>query len=211
MKLSVVIPYMEADPDKRKILERLLDSLHGVDEVIVVENWKDGYAIPINFGLSQASGDFMLVLNDDLVMDRGGDLHDICDPNFVTSPTVDGGEQPFWGCAFCIPRWVYEKVGGLWEGYRISYFDDDDYINVLRQANVPMKSMPYVNFWNVDGGGRTLHTFPDHNDFFEENKQKYIERWGGTTQQINDFYAQHNRLPKKGELDESQYRNANNS
>jgi hypothetical protein len=139
-------------------------------------------------------------LNEDLKMDRGASLKDICDVNFVTSPTIDGNEQPFWGCAFCIPRWVYEKVGGLWEGYRISYFDDDDYINILRQAHVPMKSMPFVNFWNVDGGGRTLHTFPDHNEFFAENKEKFIERWGGTPDQITQFYEKNKRLPKEGEL-----------
>lgn len=199
-KVSVIIPYMEADSEKPAVLNRLLDSLVGADEIIVVENWKDGYAIPINFGLSQATGDFLIVLNDDLKMDRGASLKDICDVNFVTSPTIDGNEQPFWGCAFCIPRWVYEKVGGLWEGYRISYFDDDDYINILRQAHVPMKSMPFVNFWNVDGGGRTLHTFPDHNEFFAENKEKFIERWGGTPDQITQFYEKNKRLPKEGEL-----------
>lgn len=178
MKLSIIVPYMESDPGKPAILNRLIQSLKGYDELIVVENWKDGYAIPINFGLSQATGDFMLVLNDDLVMDRGKDLHDICDINFVTSPTIDEREQPFWGCAFCIPRWVYAKVGGLWEGYRVSYFDDDDYIQTLKKHGVPMKSMPSVNFKNVDGGGRTLHTFPDHQEFFEENRKKFIERWG---------------------------------
>jgi len=193
-KVSIIIPYMEADPDKRQVLERLLDSLNGADEVIVVENWKAGYAVPINFGLSQATGDYLMILNDDLKMDRGGDLHDLCDPNFVTSPTVDGNEQPFWGCAFMMPRWVYEETGGLDERYRVSYFDDDDFINELRKADIPMKSMPFVNFWNVDGGGRTLHTFPDHNEFFAENKQKFIDKWGDTPEVLNEFYAKHGHL-----------------
>lgn len=184
MKLSVVIPYMETDPEKHKVLERLLDSLKGVDEILVIENWKDGYAVPINFGLSQASGDFLMVLNDDLVMDKGSDLHDVCDINFVTSPSIDGKEQPFWGCAFCIPRWVYAKVGGLWEGYEVSYFDDDDYIQILKKARVPMKSMPNINFENVDGGGRTLHTFPNHQEFFDRNKQTFIKRWGNTPENL---------------------------
>lgn len=192
MKLSVVIPYMETDPEKHKVLERLLDSLKGVDEILVVENWKDGYAVPINFGLSQASGDFLMVLNDDLVMNKGTDLRDVCDINFVTSPSIDGKEQPFWGCAFCIPRWVYAKVGGLDERYRVSYFDDDDYINELRKNNVPMKCVPTVNFENVDGGGRTLHTFPDHQEFFEENKKRFIEKWGHTPQEMDEIYVRHN-------------------
>ena len=196
-KVSVIIPFMEADEGKIEVLERLLDSLVGADEIIVVENWKAGYGVPINFGLSQATGDFLIVLNDDLKMDRGASLKDICDSNFVTSPTIDGEEQDFWGAAFCIPRWIYDTVGGLWEGYRVSYFDDDDYINVLRQNNIPMKCMPFVNFWNVDGGGRTLHTFPDHNDFFAENKEKFIERWGGTPDDVTKYYKEHGKLPKE--------------
>lgn len=199
-KVSVIIPYYEADPDKPAVLKRLTDSLVGADEIIVVWNDKMGYAKPINKGLNIAHGDFLMVLNDDLKMDPGGDLHNLCDPNFVTSPTVDGNEQPFWGCAFMMPRWVFEQTGGLDERYRISYFDDDDFINELRKNDIPMKCMPFVNFWNVDGGGRTLHTFPDHNEFFEENKQRFIEKWGGTPDQITAFYEQHGRLPEKNEL-----------
>lgn len=200
MKVSVIIPYMEVDQDKPAVLKRLTDSLVGYDELIISSNWKEGYAKPINRGLNLAKGDFLIVLNDDLKMDAGASLRDICDTNFVTSPTIDGKEQDFWGCAFCIPRWVYEKVGGLDERYRISYFDDDDFLNKLRQANVPVKSMPFVNFWNVDGGGRTLHAFPDHNEFFEENKRKFIDKWGGTPEQINAFYDKHQRVPEKHEI-----------
>lgn len=195
-KVSIIIPYMEVDPEKKEVLRRLVNSLVGYDELLVISNWKWGYAKPINLGLSLASGDYLMVLNDDLKMDAGGDLHSLCDPNAVTSPTIDGKKQSFWGCAFMIPRWVYEKVGGLWEGYRISYFDDDDYINMLRVAGVPMKCIPAVNFENVGGGGRTLHTFPDHNEFFEENKQRYIKRWGGTPQEVNENYSQFGIMPQ---------------
>ena len=196
-KVSIIVPYYESDPDKPAVLKRLVDSLEGYDEVIVVWNDKMGYAKPINKGLELAKGDFMIVLNDDLVMDRGGSLRDICDVNYVTSPTIDGIEQDFWGCAFCIPRWVYERVGGLSEIYRISYYDDDDYINELRKAKVPMKCMPYVNFWNKDGGGRTLHTFPDHNEFSEENKQKFIDKWGYEPQELTAYFKKNGRLPDK--------------
>lgn len=198
-KISVVVPYMESDPGKPAILKRLVDSLEGYDELIISSNWKEGYAKPINRGLNLAKGDFMLVLNDDLKMDKGCNLQDMCDERYVTSPTVDGIEQLFWGCAFMIPRAIYEKVGGLDERYRISYFDDDDYINELRKANVATKCMPLVNFWNVDGGGRTLHTFPDHNEFFEENKQKFVEKWGYTPDELNVYYSLWGRLPEKNE------------
>lgn len=194
-KVSVIVPYYESDPQKPEILQRLTDSLVGADEIIIVWNDKMGYAKPINKGLAIAHGDYLMVLNDDLKMDRGGDLHSLCDPNAVTCPTIDGIEQDFWGCAFMIPRWVYEKIGGLDERYRVSYFDDDDFQNELRKAGIPMKSMPLVNFWNVEGGGRTLHTFPDHNEFFEENKQRFIEKWGYTPDEMTSYFNQYGKLP----------------
>lgn len=193
--ISVIIPYYESDPGKPAVLKRLTDSLKGHTEIIISANVKEGYAIPINRGLRIAHGDFLIVMNDDLVLDSGA-LDQMIDPNAVTSPLIDGFEQPFWGCCFCIPRWVYEMIGGLWEGYRISYFDDDDFLNILRKNEIPYHSSPLVNFWNSDGGGRTLHTFPDHNEFFEENKKKFIERWGQDPQYLDNYFKEHGKLPK---------------
>lgn len=194
MKVSVIIPYMESDEGKPAVLKRLLDSLVGADEIIVMENWKEGYAVPINCGLEFATGDYLVVMNDDLIQ-RSGDLHQLCDPNAVTSPIEGGLLQDMYGNCFCIPRWVYEATGGLDERYRVSYFDDDDFINELRKRGIKMHGVPEVEFENVDGGGRTLHTFTDHNDFFEENKQRFIEKWGGTPDQVTNFFNRFGRLP----------------
>lgn len=173
--LSVVIPYMEADEGKPAILKRCVDSLSGYDELLLIWNWKMGYAKPINKGLALAKGDFILVMNDDVILSEG-QIRDLCDPEAVTSPRINGIEKSFWGCVFCIPRWVYEKVGGLWEGYEISYFDDDDYLNTLRQAGIPTRGISSVNFLHPEGG-RTLHTFPDHDIFFAKNQELYKMRW----------------------------------
>lgn len=172
--LSVVIPFMPIDEDKYAVLDQTLDSFSGADEVLVVENWKAGYAVPINFGLAQATGDFLVVMNDDLVWD-GGSLTRLCDPEAVTSPRVNGHAQPFWGCAFCLPRWVYERTGGLFEGYRISYFDDDDFQNTLEHLGIPMRCEETVSL--TTQGGRTLERFPDRDAFFAENRALYNQRW----------------------------------
>jgi GT2 family glycosyltransferase len=173
--LSVVIPYYESDPEKPAILKRCVDSYKGYNDLIVVWNDRMGYAKPINKGLALAKGDFIMVSNDDLILESGT-LDMLCDPEAVTSPTVNNQVQSFWGCCFCLPRWVYEKVGGLWEGYTISYFDDDDYYNTLRANGIVCKSVDRVKISHPQGG-RTLHTFPDHKDFYAENQRKYKERW----------------------------------
>lgn len=175
MRLSVIIPYMEIDDGKRQVLADTCHSFTGADEIIVVSNWKEGYAKPINKGLAIAKGDFLLVMNDDMTWD-GMSLKRLCDPEAVTSPSVNGKtDQKFWGCAFCIPRWVYEKVGGLYEGYEISYFDDDDYQRTLEAAGVPLRCEPQVKVFTE--GGRTLHQFPDHDEFYKRNMAKFRERW----------------------------------
>jgi glycosyltransferase involved in cell wall biosynthesis len=175
MKTSIIIPYMEITLEKKEILERCIASFTGADEIIVVENWRQGYAVPINYGLSQATGDFLIVMNDDLIWD-GGSLKRLCDETAVTSPRVNGKSQSFWGCAFCLPRWVYEKTGGLDERYTISYFDDDDMWETLKKLDIPHYCIESVNLSTE--GGTTLDKFPDRNAFFEVNKQKFYEKWG---------------------------------
>jgi GT2 family glycosyltransferase len=176
MKLSWVIPYMESDAGKREILKNCTDSATGYDELIISGNMREGYAVPINRGARSAKGDFILISNDDLIWD-GGSLKRLCDENAVVSPVVNGKSQPFWGCAFCVPKWVWDKVGGMWEGYRISYYDDADFVETLKKFNIPYYCNEQVNVQHLEGG-RTLHTFVDHNEFYEENHKKFIERWG---------------------------------
>jgi GT2 family glycosyltransferase len=182
-KISVIIPYYEADPEKPAILKRLTDSLKGYDELILVWNDKMGYAKAINKGLAIAKGDFLVVMNDDLIFENGS-VADLCDPYHVTSPVINGLGQNFWGCCFCIPRNIYDEVGGLYEGYRISYYDDDDYLNTLRKNNIGCRCVEDVRVSHPEGG-RTLHTFSDHKDFETENKAKFLERWGKDPQTLN--------------------------
>lgn len=197
-KISVVIPYYQSDDGKPAILKRLTDSLVGHDEIVIVWNDKMGYAPAINKGLENAHGDFFVVMNDDLIQSQGS-LKDLCDKKAVTSPLINYEQQDFWGCCFCIPRWVYEKVGGLSEVYRISYYDDDDYINELRKAGVPMKAVTSVNFDHPEGG-RTLHTLPDWQEFGEENRLKFIRKWGAEPAVLDSFFKQHGRVPNKEDL-----------
>lgn len=175
MRLTIVIPFMEIDEDKKNVLKETVDTMKGYDELIIVPNWKEGYAKPINHGLSMATGDFILVTNDDMIYD-GASLKRLCDDASVTSPLVNGKSQPFWGCSFCIPRWVYDEIGGMYEGYDISYFDDNDYWDTLKKNNIPMRCVEDVRV--TSSGGRTLDRFSNRNDFFEKNRKHFMERWG---------------------------------
>ncbi len=198
-KISVIIPYYKSDEGKDAILKRWIDSLPPeYTEVIISGNVKEGYAIPINRGLAIARGDFMLVSNDDLIFDTGS-LYDLCKPGAVTSPKINGQKQDFWGCCFMIPREIYEKVGGLDEGFRISYYEDDAYEFTLRKNEIKIRGIGSVNIQHPEGG-RTLHTFTDHNEFSEENKKRFVSIWGYEPPVIREFYNLNKRLPEKGEI-----------
>lgn len=177
MKISVVIPYYENSEEKKEALKTCTSSLKGHDEIIIVWNDRMGYAPSINRGLANSQGDFIVVMNDDVEL-MEGDLTMLCDEEAVTSPSYMGRTYPhIWGSCFCMPRWVYEKIGGMDERYDISYFDDDDLIFSLEREGIPMKAVPEVVFEHRHPG-LTLEAMPDRNEFFEANKQKFLAKWG---------------------------------
>ena len=175
--ISVIIPYWESTPEKKAVLSRCTKSLVGHDEIIIVWNNRMGYAPAINRGLMSARGDFLIVMNDDVVL-RSGNLADLCIPDVVTSPLNGDRSYPYiWGSCFCLPRRIYNRLGGLDERYETSYFDDDDLILTLQTMGVPMRTVDSVVF-DHPHPGTTLDSLPDRNEFFERNKKRFLEKWG---------------------------------
>lgn len=173
--VSVIIPYMESDPGKPEVLRRCVQSFTGAEEILVIWNDRMGYAKPINKGLALARGDFLLVMNDDLNW-QGADVRGLCDPEAVTSPIVNEKVQPFWGCAFMIPRGVYQKVGGLDERYTISYYDDDDFSFTLDAHGIPKRMVP-MHILHPEPG-RTLNIVTKGTGAMEINRQEFYRKWG---------------------------------
>ena len=176
MKLSICIPYYESHPEKRELLDDCVKSLKGQDEIIVLAGKQKSLAVAINMLFEMAHGEYIIISNDDLTLDYGS-LKDLCVPGVVTSPRVNGELRQFSGHMFCVPRSVYEKVGGYDERYTIAYFDDDDFLKNLETNGVETRAVGSVNILHPVGG-TTLHTYPDWQDFFEENKKKFVEKWG---------------------------------
>ena len=175
--ISVVIPYYEVDEGKREVLKKCTNSLKGHDETIIVWNDKMGYAPAINRGVENTRGDFVVVMNDDVYL-KEGDLTMLCKKGYVTSPSYNGKTYKYlWGSCFCMPMDIWKLVGGMDERYTISYFDDDHLIMALKSHGIPFKAVPEVVFGH-DNPGRTLEQMPERNEFFESNKLKFIEKWG---------------------------------
>lgn len=173
--ISVVIPYYEISDNKKKLLRECVGSLKGADEVIVIWNEGIGFGKACNKGMELARGDFICVVNDDVVV-LEGTLKGLVDKTAVTSPVINGVAQNFWGAFFCLPRWVYESVGGFDERFTKGYFEDDDLIRRLDKAGVPMKSVGSVKVKHL--GGTTMEQLPNRDEIFERNKKLFKEKWG---------------------------------
>lgn len=171
-KLSIIIPHYPLNEDLNRKLDICRKSLGKIDELILVVNNGIGFPAAVNWGLKMASGDFLAVVSNDVV--TNGDVSQLCDINSVTCPKVNDGNSKFYGCFFVLPRWVYEKIGGLDEQFGMGYFEDDDYIKRLEQNGIPIKIIQNVSA--VTMGGQTMQFF-DKRKIMRENQLKFKNKW----------------------------------
>lgn len=177
MQISVVIPTLRVGDH----LSKCLASIEGqYDELIVIDEKIDNLAKKINKGLEESKGDFIIVLNDDVILSQGT-LNKMCYLDGVTSPLIRGGlpmGKVFHAHAWGIPRHIYEDIGGMWEGYDGFYYDDSDYQLMIETKGHKIIVVEDVDFYHPPEGGTTLHTFPDWADKYARNQEMFRQRWG---------------------------------
>lgn len=137
--IIVSIPYYEL-PGKQEILARCVSSLKGHDHTIIIGK-QETLAKAQNMGIDLAfymGADYVILSNDDVILTKGT-LDKLCVPGQVVSPTVHGGlNKLFHAHMFCMPRSVYEKVGGFDETCPGPYYIDSDLWIRLMQAEIPI-------------------------------------------------------------------------
>jgi N-acetylglucosaminyl-diphospho-decaprenol L-rhamnosyltransferase len=182
MKVTAVIPWYYAAPGKDKLLRACVASLKGHDELIIVANDGLGICKAVNIGFQSATGDYICVLNDDLVLTRGT-LRDLCHPDYVTVPHVEspiGGASIALGTFACYPRWVYDEVGGYDENFRYGYFEDDDMIKRLEEAGIERRRVRAVRAVHPKPSS-SLSVLAEKNpdiNFWNENEAYFVKKWG---------------------------------
>lgn len=179
--ISIVIPHWGDVPGADEAFDWCCLSLewyitHADFEFLPVYNDGIGYAKAVNLGLERSTGDYIIVMNNDVQL-ISGELSDLTDPFGVTVPAID--PQPRDNnprAVFCLPRWVYKEVGPLDERFQGGYFEDDDYIRRLNVHRIPIYYKPQVFFKHLNGGGNTMKYIGEQK-FYDQNKKVYEDKW----------------------------------
>lgn len=175
--LSVIIPHYPGLRETDDALERCVRSLRGHDEILVIVNDGIGFGAAVNIGFRLAHGDYLCVANNDTVL-RSGSLFDLCYQDTVTVPRITPRPRDHLPRSFyCIPRFVYETIGGYDEQFRMGYFEDDDLIRRMMAAQVKIETVPGVLVEHRHGGGTTMSQL-DPDKWFEQNKKLFVAKWG---------------------------------
>jgi glycosyltransferase involved in cell wall biosynthesis len=180
-RLTAVVPHWPLDEEVDEALRACLGSLPSECEKIVVVNQGTGFAVNVNIGLRLARGDYVAVVtNDSRVVE--GDVYDLCVPDAVTSPLVlekPGVEREgFHGAFWVAPRDVLNRVGLLDERFEGAFFEDDDYLERLRQAGVPTRAIASVRV-SSRRIGLTMSKLPDKGKgWLAMNERRFEEKWG---------------------------------
>lgn len=162
MKISVCIPHVPLNNEVDLMLKSCIDSLPKTyGELIILYNHAIGYGKAFNRLFEMTKGDYIIAVSNDTRL-ISGTLAMMCDPEAVTF-----SENSQWGCFFCLPRWVYEQVGGFDERFEGAYFEDDNYLSRLRRANIPVKRVPGVIVEHK--GGVTVKAMNKESEFASRN------------------------------------------
>jgi GT2 family glycosyltransferase len=172
-KLSLVIPHWPLRPEHDELLNKCVKSIDA-DEKLIIVNEGTGMGKAINKGLELSTGDYIIVSNNDCEL-ISGDIRDMCDPGFITLPFQMPGQLDLPRAFYCLPRWIYQRVGGYDERFGIGYFEDDDLIKRWQEAGIKFRQIQSINVSH--NPGTTLNTLHNRTEVFEENKKKFQEKW----------------------------------
>jgi SAM-dependent methyltransferase len=145
------VVFLDYDPENKmqemrlKVRESLIKTVGGA-EFIPVVNVK-GWSKAMNQGLSQAHGDWIYVVANDILIQDPFWMDKLAVPDTVTAwagrPFTLTGELDLEFSMVCIPRSVYEKVGGIDEVFADGWgYDDDDFLHRVRSAGFKTKIIP---------------------------------------------------------------------
>jgi hypothetical protein len=176
-KIVVAIPFWNCDDKKTGILHECVHSLRGYDTLLVLAGKQPTLPIAWNMCLElgfNMEADYVVLSNDDIILETGL-ISDLCKPDTVVLPLINGGiVKKFHAHIFSLPRSVYEKVGKIDERFQL-YWSDTDYCKRMVDAGIPIETNERVNVLHKEPA-RTLKHFAGITEISDKNR--FMEKWG---------------------------------
>lgn len=186
MKISLIITYYDPESRKLKMLFDLFKSIADNSvghhyEIVLVHNGPS-YVESVNQGLRRADGDYIVVLNDDVVIQDDMWLHKLCIPDVLSSWRLgsfhmDTDVLPDAAC-FAMSREVFKKLGCMDEQYKNGKcYEDTDYFLEAKKRGIAFHNAE-VQLDHI--GAVTTHAYfmEKLNPLREINREIFRNKWG---------------------------------
>lgn len=187
--ISVVIPCLWSDPKYIDMTFQCVKSMGNIGQIIVVGN-NAGFAENVNAGLRAATGDVIIVCNNDVEFIQHDWLEHLLKPIedgygivSIRSSDCDGWatedrleENAKFGSIWAITRESFEKIGYLDERFGMGLFEDLDYWRRAREAGVKI-AKNHAGLVEHQGKATFKEADPN-NDMFMKNMFIYKQKWG---------------------------------
>lgn len=186
-KVSIIIPCL-FKPELLDMIKKCISGLSLDCQVILIGN--DGYAVNVNNGLRAATGDYLVICNNDIEFIQDGWLDHLLKPlkegydiSSIRTSGSDGWtvedkitEDDYFGSIWAITREVYETIGGLDEAFIKGTFEDKDYYNRAKSAGFRI-GKNHAGLVLHEGRATNKIVFPNYEDF-TEGKEVYFKKYG---------------------------------
>lgn len=185
MKYSIIIPCYDPDKKKRDVMQACFQSIavHSYKESYeLIKVWNvDGFPKAVNKGIKQANGDFLIVMNDDVLIRDDNWLDKLAQPSRISSWRLHRffmtGEDVPDGSLFCLPRSVYNRIGLFDEQFADGYgFSDSDYWFRATAENVPFHDAG-VDILHAESKTFLTYYEDEKDDMFEKNKNLFEHKY----------------------------------
>lgn len=179
MKLSIVIPTRRPDDLKECLF---FIKKYTKDYEVILINREAGIAEKINEGISKAKGDYIVLLHDDIKVQRGwadeltdvgtfklGEYRDEFDiwGGFINGTYCqDPKLNPDYSFFLCLSKKVIKKIGKFDEWYQKPYCQDIDMGMQVKKAGYKIKCLP----------GKIIHMCGEGSITLVPEQREYLNR-----------------------------------
>lgn len=209
-KVSIIIPCFWNNQNLIDMTDRCMDSLFGtkgIDEVIVVDDgsplktnytWatvierleNGGYASAVNSGIKAASGDVLIISNNDIEFIQPDWLEHLLKPlkmgysiASIRTTDSDGWEAEDYieddakfGSLWAVKREVIDEIGLLDESFGRGYFEDLDFHERAKRAGFKI-AKNHAGLVEHKGKATFLDVDPADDEYYKA-RAKFIKKWG---------------------------------